>query len=674
MVRMEAVHRRSPAGQAVHLRGDARRTVLNDEVVSVMVELTAAEWRDTAAIVIEETGPAGTRDVVRVGVSGPPGPAVRRDLRLSTGSFSVRCRLDRARGRPRFGEPLFVDVREAPKILTLMSMGGASLLPPPPIPDGPRDAQTNLEVAEVQVDRDACRRRGIDPTLIRTLTTNRNIQCNDLDDTDCVNFIEHLARRLQEDGLLDQLDCLTGSGLQELDTFETGLRNLVVLGKWENSEREQLRPPGILTWEYILTRYRDTGGHQVILLGQSQGGAKFAEMVKNHWKWDNDLEIALFVSWDATSLFGGIDDVGPRPQKVLGFFQTAQDAVHWQTGNSIAQATEEHDLTDLFSHNAIARSEFVHDKTATFIRDTIRQIRNRRRSGNGTTFRRTPEGGLGESVELTSVLPRPSVAQALPVGPLPVLFLVGHDRRSRTVRISDQGLLGETISERTLSADVTAATCWSWGGFTYLALLREFGKGVIILRIEPGGGIAAQVPSGPPGIGGTLFGTTWQHLAAVRVGTARFLCLVSESGDATVYRIGDDGKIGPVAGTRDLGRSSAVVGYDIGGQGYLAAFGDEISVFRLGTDGSVGPPIWQEASSSPLAMTTVLRAAHAKVGNAHHIVLSDVNGRVWIRPIRADGTIGPTIDSRQAGTVGRQTAVTCFEVGAAGYVHLLRLG
>lgn len=636
------------------------------------VELTASEWRDTRAVVIEETGPAGTRDVVRVGgVSGSPGAAVQRDVRLRTGTFTLRCRLDRVRGLPRFGEPLFVDVREAPKILTLLSMGGASVLSQPPTPDGRLDAQTDLEGAGVQVDRDECRRRGIDPTLIRTLTTNRNIQCNDLGDGDCVNFIEHLALRLEKDGLVGRLDCTKDSGLQELGTFETGLRNRVILGKWENSEREQFRPPGILTWEQILTGYRANGGHQVILLGQSQGGAKFAEMVKDHWAWDNDLDIALFVSWDATSFYGGIDDVGSRPQKVLGFYQTAHP-VHWQRGSSIRQATEEHDLTHLFSHNAIARSEFVHDKTATFIRETVGRIRNRARRGNGTTFRRGADGGLGEAIEIKSVLPRPSVAQALPVGPLPVLFLVGHDRRSRTVRISEQGLLLETIGERTLSADATATTCWSLAGRVFLALLTEHGKGLVILRIESAGGIGAMIHSGPPGTGLPSL-TAWQHLTALEVGPARFLCLVSEDGDATVLRINADGTVGSVVGTRDLGQPSAVVAYHVGGQGYLATFGKVAAVLRVGADGSLDPPIWQESGGIGAA-GTVLAAAHAQVGAAHHLVLRGFDDRVWIRSINSDGTIGPTVAAGRGGPASGRAAVTCFAIGAVGYVHLLQVG
>ena len=45
----------------------------------------------------------------------------------------------------------------------------------------------------IRVDEDRCRLRGLSSELIRTLTTNRNVQCNDLCDEDCVNFLEHLG-------------------------------------------------------------------------------------------------------------------------------------------------------------------------------------------------------------------------------------------------------------------------------------------------------------------------------------------------------------------------------------------------------------------------------------------------------------------------------------------------
>jgi hypothetical protein len=71
-------------------------------------------------------------------------------------------------------------------------MGGA-WTGAPPIPPGDPNAQAVLADHGIRVDEAQCRLRGISSELIRTLTTNRNVQCNDLCDRDCTNFFEHLG-------------------------------------------------------------------------------------------------------------------------------------------------------------------------------------------------------------------------------------------------------------------------------------------------------------------------------------------------------------------------------------------------------------------------------------------------------------------------------------------------
>ena len=79
------------------------------------------------------------------------------------------------------------------------------------------------------------------------------------------------------------------------------------------------------------------------------------------------------MAWDITHTGGAIGWVGTRPARVVNFFQ--QDNIWFQTGGPITEADVETDLTGCFSHNAIARSAFVHQSTYDEIRNAVAKIR-----------------------------------------------------------------------------------------------------------------------------------------------------------------------------------------------------------------------------------------------------------------------------------------------------------
>ena len=662
-MRFVATHRRSSA-DPVDLSDRERTVVYTDESVTVEFELDPAEQQAATGLVVEELRSAGTRDLTRF-VTDLPATGTR-SVQLHAGALGIRCRLDLGEGLARFTKPVFVHVRTPPQVLTLMSMGGASLMPTPPEPGGPPDEPTNLRKAGIWVDAAKCRRRGIDPTFVADLVTNRNVQCNDMADSSCVNFLEHLALRLKDERLVDEIGHISGGSYTTIGRF-AGLSHRVVLGKWENSEREPVRPPWLRTWEQTLDEYRSSGGRHVILIGQSQGGAKFAEMIKDdHWAWDDDLVIDLFVSWDSTHLFGGIDDVGERPRKVLGFHQHA-DMLHFQNGKPITGA-QNYDLHELFSHNGIARSEFVHAKTAAFVQDAIEQIRNGdRRSQDAVTFRRTADGRLGTPIEFRKGVPGTTTAHAVATATAPVMFLAGPDRRGRTVRIGEHGLLLDVIGEMSLPSDVVTATSSTASGITYLILLTQGGTELIIQRIGPGGAFGPRVHNGR--LTGGPLGPTWTKMAAIGVGATRFICLVEANGTATIVRLDASGTPGPPVRAGDLGSSSAIVGYSIGSQGYLTAIGEGISVRRIGQDGTLSQPIWQEPGTFGLALE--VKATHARLGSAHQLVTREFTGRLRIRSIDGNGSIGPTVQQLNAGPTGR-VSMTSFEMAGAAYLHILR--
>lgn len=226
----------------------------------------------------------------------------------------------------------------------------------------------------------------VDPTLIPELMTDENRQCNDLC-AGCLNFIEHLGLRvLEEEDLASRLDTLRHKEHTSEDDFceprvnPLGVSHRIVLGKWENSEHEWERPAAIKTFESILDEFQQDGGGTLLIVAQSLGGAKLTATVKDYWRWGDSIDVALFVSWDATHLGGGINSVGPRPRRVVNFFQEAFRLDWWQRGAPIAEADVEHDLTDCLSHNAIARSAFVHQTTYEELRAAIAEIRTAARA------------------------------------------------------------------------------------------------------------------------------------------------------------------------------------------------------------------------------------------------------------------------------------------------------
>lgn len=290
-------------------------------------------------------------------------------------------------------------VRRSPSILTFIAMGGSSSLGSgssgpsggsvesgrsgsSSSSDGSRASSRSSSGDGIEVHEDQC---SVDPTLIEELMTDANRQCNDLC-AGCMNFIEHLGLRvLEEEDLASRLDTLRHKEETSQEDFcvprfnQFGLSHRVVLGKWENSEHELLRPAAIKTFESILDEFQQEGGGILLIVAQSLSGAKLAATVKDHWRWGDSVDVALFVAWDATHLGGAITSVGSRPRRVVNFFQSVFRLDWWQVGGHIAEADVEHDLTGCFSHNALARSAFVHQATYEEVRAVIAEIRTNAR-------------------------------------------------------------------------------------------------------------------------------------------------------------------------------------------------------------------------------------------------------------------------------------------------------
>lgn len=236
------------------------------------------------------------------------------------------------------------------------------------------------------------------------------------------------------------------------------------------------------------------------MVGQSHGGAKFAGLTREsdgHWRWGNDLNVELFVSWDSADLFGGVSSVGDRPQTVLAFYQRA-DILPMQNGNHIVEATEEHNLTHLFSHNAIPRSQFVHDKTVTFIRDAVSNIRRRQRNGDSATFRLTAAGAPIERIESLRIGPC-HLAHAAPTASGPVLCLIPRsDDVLQIRRITEHGLIGALIDERPLAGGYRSAASCQVGADTYLLLVQQLtglsfdNDRSIIFKLDANGAISTR--------------------------------------------------------------------------------------------------------------------------------------------------------------------------------------
>ncbi|MGZ8443122.1 MAG: hypothetical protein ACXWXZ_06965 [Candidatus Binatia bacterium] len=669
-----ATHHR-PLSAHVRLRADVRRTILTDEAVSFEFTLVGLEPRTMSAVVLQELAPSGWIDHSTIWTP-PQQPSGSGRVRLHAGSTAIRCRLSSFdnRAKPAFTPPLPVDTREAPRILILLSMGGA-WTGAPPTPPGNPNAQAVLADHGIKVDEARCRLRGISSELIRTLTTNRNVQCNDLCDENCTNFLEHLGLRLMNDeSLASELKSIRNSGYCNRRSNDEGLANKIVVGKWENSELEPVRPAGIRTWEDILDEYHADGGRHVILVGQSHGCAKFAGMTRDHWRWGNDLSVDLFVSWDGADLGGGVSSVGDVPKTVLAFYQR-DDLAHWQNGQHIEQATEEHELTKLLSHNAIARSAFVHDKTTTFIRDTVSSVRGKARGGDVATYKIDADGSLGERIELRRLSADLSLTFASRLGETSYLHFLAHESgRAITRRIDDHGMLAAVASEATLSRGLTAATSFTIGDSALALLASADENNTAIRRLGTDGSIGPRVyPGTIVEQASSLLKGTWDQVCAFRAGNRAFVALAGASENLRIVRLQTNGRpeavVSNPAGVFGLGRLMAIASYTIGASTFMFTFGDGQSVYRMNDDGSRGSRVWHEAP--PLAQITVATVvAHLRVGTAQSLLLLDALGGLHIRRIAADGKIGETLYRANIARIGRQSIAT-YVIDGVGYLLVL---
>ncbi len=321
--------------------------------------------------------------------------------RLGIGTTAFRVRVTEGAFSPEthYSGEYATRVRRSPSILTFIAMGGSSSLGSgssgpsggsvesggsgSSSSSGSSGSSSGTSSGEgIEVHEDEC---SVDSTLIAELMTNANRQCNDLC-AGCLNFIEHLGLRImEEEDLCSRLDTLRHKEETSQDDFcaprlnPFGLSHRVILGKWENSEHELLRPAAIKTFESILDEFQQDGGGTLLIVAQSLAGAKLAATVKDHWRWGDSIDVALFVAWDATHVGGAITSVGPRPRRVVNFFQAVFRLDWWQVGGPIAEADVEHDLTGCFSHNALARSVFVHQTTYEEVRAVIAEIRTEAR-------------------------------------------------------------------------------------------------------------------------------------------------------------------------------------------------------------------------------------------------------------------------------------------------------
>ena len=669
-----ATHYR-PLSAQVRLRSDARRIILTDEDVSFEFTLVGLEPRTLSAVALQELAPSGWVDHSTIWTPQQQSGGSGR-VRLHAGSTAIRCRLSplKNRAKPTFTAPLPVDTRKAPRILILLSMGGA-WTGAPPTPPGDPNAQAVLADHGIKVDEARCRLRGISSELIRTLTTNRNVQCNDLCDQDCTNFFEHLALRLMNDErLASELKSIRASGYCNRRTNDEGLANQIILGKWENSELEPVRPAGIRTWEDILDEYRADGGRHVILVGQSHGCAKFAGMTRDHWRWGHDLSVALFVSWDGADLAGGVSSVGDVPKTVLAFYQR-DDIAPWQNGHHIEQATEEHELTKLFSHNAIARSAFVHDKTATFIRNTISSVRGTARGGDVVTYRLEADGSLGERIELRRLSADLSLAFASRLGETSYLHLLANESgRAITRRIDDHGMLDTVASESTLSRGLTAVTSFTIGDSAFALLAAADGDNTAIRRLGTDGSIGPRLypATGVEQVSSLLKGT-WDQVCAFGAGDRAFVALASASGNLRIVRLQANGRpdaaVSNPTGVSGLRRVMAIASYSIGASTFIFTLGDGQSVYQVNNDGSLGSRVWHEYASVT-QITVATTVAHLRVGTAHSLFLLDALGSLHIRRVAADGTIGESLYRANIGRVGLQSIAT-YEIDGVGYLAVL---
>lgn len=312
------------------------------------------------------------------------------DIEVPAGLVAYRAiALTADASSPIMSEPVLIEHRPAPRILTLLSMGGWC-----GVADG-NSTNPTLEAGGITRNQQECQSHGIDAAWIDGLTIS-NSNCNDLCDTTCINFLEHLALHILSDRhQANVMDCINDHG----DLFcghrdnPLGIHNHIFVGKWRNTKEEGLCGTPI-TFNQKIDDFVNQGGHSLILLGQSLGGFMFARMVRDNWRWGEDLRLELMVLWDATGAeadpqappfpnSNGVRRVGPHPRKVLSFFQYSSLAP-FQNGapmdpNEPHENLEQHDLNKCFSHNGIARSQLVHTRTTEVVQETIRSIRDQAR-------------------------------------------------------------------------------------------------------------------------------------------------------------------------------------------------------------------------------------------------------------------------------------------------------
>jgi hypothetical protein len=313
----------------------------------------------------------------------------------NTPSFSLPVRTNALRASARRADgtsveslPLLVEVRDPPAVLTLLAMGGSCHDP------DANTNHTNLTEAMITRNADVCAKKGVQETYLKDLTPPAAVNCNDPCNANCMNFLEHLALRIMnERGLATQFDSIDNPGQQLCHPRQNlqGIRNHIIFGKWRNTEEEWVCSTPI-KFNTIIDNFVKGGGKSLILIGQSLGGAKFAEMVRDHWRWGNNLTLELLVLWDATSVdilkvfpgkhpfleSMGVQQVGSRPRHTLSFYQYSNLAP-FQNGAPLLDPCEQHDLDGCFSHNAIARSQFVHHKTTDAVHQALVALRNRAR-------------------------------------------------------------------------------------------------------------------------------------------------------------------------------------------------------------------------------------------------------------------------------------------------------
>jgi hypothetical protein len=412
-----------PQNESARL-GAARTVVFDDERIEVEAIVRAGSAATLASVgsVVVQRRAAGSTDFtdvapLREAVSRPARPEVGRPERtvppvnkvpppvattysaerliLPANTEAIRVAARQRNGALAASPSIALHVRKAPRVLTLLAMGGACTDP---------DANTHfrdLTDARIMRDEAVCAQKSVPATFLGDLTPMPSVNCNNMCNSGCTNFMEHFGNRLVEMNLANELQGINnpGTDLCVRRTNPNGIANRIVVGKWRNTEEEPVCGTP-LTFNKLIDELRVAGNGHVILIGQSQGGAKFAGMVREHWRWADAVTVDLFVSWDASSFTGvptfvsntpcrgsvlgepctsmGTRSVGSRPKKLLHFFQY-HDPIPFQNGAPMQEGGAQHDLNVCFSHNAIARSQFVHRTTADAVAAALRSLRDAER-------------------------------------------------------------------------------------------------------------------------------------------------------------------------------------------------------------------------------------------------------------------------------------------------------